>query len=278
MSRSDFERAASALIEADGLIVTAGAGMGVDSGLPDFRGPQGFWGVYPALGRAKVSFERIANPAAFRDNVERAWGFYGHRLQMYREVDPGPSFRILKSIADKLPHGAFAFTSNVDGHFQKAGFAPDKVWECHGSIHHLQCLNKCMRDVWSASLFIPEVDAENCLLLNKPPTCPHCGGLARPNIMMFGDWDWIDDRERMQEARYRYWRKHVRNTVVIEIGAGTSIPTVRNFSQDQTDAFVIRINPMEPRLGWINGVSFAMSGQQALKEIAMNLIEQGWTA
>jgi hypothetical protein len=58
-------RCAELIRQADGLLITAGAGIGVDSGLPDFRGPQGFWGVYPALGRARIAFEQIANPAAF---------------------------------------------------------------------------------------------------------------------------------------------------------------------------------------------------------------------
>ena len=51
---ADLRRAARWLREADGLLITAGAGMGIDSGLPDFRGPGGFWRAYPALGRARI--------------------------------------------------------------------------------------------------------------------------------------------------------------------------------------------------------------------------------
>ena len=53
---ADYARCAELIAQADGLLITAGAGMGVDSGLPDFRGAQGFWGVYPALGRARIAF------------------------------------------------------------------------------------------------------------------------------------------------------------------------------------------------------------------------------
>ena len=52
---SDLQQAAAWLRAADGLLITAGAGMGIDSGLPDFRGPGGFWAAYPALGRARKS-------------------------------------------------------------------------------------------------------------------------------------------------------------------------------------------------------------------------------
>jgi NAD-dependent SIR2 family protein deacetylase len=71
--------AAALMREADGLLITAGAGMGVDSGLPDFRGNEGFWKAYPALAKAGLSFTSIACPDAFRRNPRQAWGFYGHR-------------------------------------------------------------------------------------------------------------------------------------------------------------------------------------------------------
>jgi NAD-dependent SIR2 family protein deacetylase len=73
-------RAAELLAQADGLIVTAGAGMGVDSGLPDFRGTDGFWRAYPALRQAGLAFEEVASPLTFVHEPRLAWGFYGHRL------------------------------------------------------------------------------------------------------------------------------------------------------------------------------------------------------
>ncbi|MDS4013216.1 MAG: NAD-dependent deacetylase, partial [Candidatus Accumulibacter sp.] len=76
----DYDRCARLLTQADGLLITAGAGLGVDSGLPDFRGVHGFWRAYPALGQARIAFEQIANPAAFAAQPRLAWGFYGHRL------------------------------------------------------------------------------------------------------------------------------------------------------------------------------------------------------
>lgn len=74
--------------QADALIVAAGAGMMVDSGLPDFRGQAGFWRAYTALGRAKIDFYSIASPSAFETAPLMAWGFYGHRLGLYRATQP----------------------------------------------------------------------------------------------------------------------------------------------------------------------------------------------
>ena len=143
MTQALFEAAADLIAQADGLIIAAGAGMGVDSGLPDFRGNQGFWRVYPALAEARIAFEEIACPDAFRDAPERAWGFYGHRLNLYRRTIPHAGFAVLKRWGLRLPRGAFVFTSNVDGQFQRAGFDSNQVCEVHGSIHHLQCVQGC---------------------------------------------------------------------------------------------------------------------------------------
>lgn len=73
--------AAQLIAQADGLLITAGAGMGIDSGLPDFRGEHGFWTAYPALRGHGMHFQDIANPAALRALPAVAWGFYGHRLR-----------------------------------------------------------------------------------------------------------------------------------------------------------------------------------------------------
>src|SRR5690554_5324373 len=86
ISESAWQQALYWLERADGLIITAGAGMGVDSGLPDFRGNEGLWRAYPALRQSRLEFTRIASPAAFRREPELAWGFYGHRLELYRKT------------------------------------------------------------------------------------------------------------------------------------------------------------------------------------------------
>lgn len=88
-----IETAADLIGQADALIIAAGAGMGVDSGLPDFRGQNGFWKAYPALGRAKLDFYEVASPRTFEQDPELAWGFYGHRLQLYRACTPHPALK-----------------------------------------------------------------------------------------------------------------------------------------------------------------------------------------
>ena len=74
----NLEKAAGWLREADGLLVAAGAGIGVDSSLPDFHGNEGFWRACPPLQREGLSFEDIANTERFTQHPKLAWGFYQH--------------------------------------------------------------------------------------------------------------------------------------------------------------------------------------------------------
>jgi len=261
-----IERAARLIADADGLLITAGAGMGVDSGLPDFRGREGFWRAYPALAKARIDFEEAASPDTFRRNARLGWGFYGHRLALYRRTVPHEGFHILRRWAARLPHGAFVFTSNVDGQFASAGFDPARICEIHGSIHHLQCLEPCGEQIWPAEAVVPEVDDDTCRLTSEPPHCPHCGKLARPNILMFGDWGWIERRTAQQQAQLDAWRRGVKKLVVIELGAGTHIPTVRWFGET-LGVPLIRINPTEAEVGGALGVSLEAGALAALAAI-----------
>jgi NAD-dependent SIR2 family protein deacetylase len=242
----------------------------VDSGLPDFRGREGFWGAYPALGRARLDFTDIANPEAFRTRPALAWGFYGHRLDLYRRTVPHAGFDILRALGVSLPHGAFVFTSNVDGQFQKAGFLDGQVVEVHGTIHRLQCLRPCSVKTWPATQFVPEVDAEQCELLNRLPRCPSCGELARPNILMFGDWTWASDEAERKQRQLEVWLRGTTRPVVLELGAGTAVPTVRQFSQSLRVP-LIRINPDVPVTNARSCVSIPLGARDALFRIATSL-------
>jgi NAD-dependent SIR2 family protein deacetylase len=247
-----FQQAAEAIHAAKALVITAGAGMGVDSGLPDFRGDEGFWHAYPPYRRLGLSFVDAANPGHFQRDPAFGWGFYGHRTNLYRATVPHRGFALLKAWAERFDQDVFVVTSNVDGQFQKAGFRDDQILEVHGSIHHLQCLAPCCHAIWDNHEEIP-VD-EVTMRARQIPACPHCGGVARPNILMFGDWSWLADRTRGQEMRFdSFCAQHDRDPLaVIEMGAGTAIPTIRSTSERLGRApktTVIRINPREPHIG-----------------------------
>ncbi|MFC7410255.1 SIR2 family NAD-dependent protein deacylase [Hydrogenophaga atypica] len=272
-----LEHAADLIAQADAIVVACGAGMGVDSGLPDFRGSEGLWKAYPALGRERIEFHRIASPMAFRTEPLLAWGFYGHRLNLYRRTEPHAGFGLLRRWGDQMFFGAGVFTSNVDGHFQLASTSWGLVEECHGSIHHLQCLDACSEAVWTADEFHPVVDEVECRLLNNPPTCPRCGALARPNVMMFNDHEWLEHRQAGQARALEAWLQLVERPVVVEVGAGTAIPTVRHFSHQILHRYagrLIRINPLDCTVPTPRDVGIQLRALEALQLLESALADR----
>ena len=123
-----IDSAKEAIAKADAMLITAGAGMGVDSGLPDFRGNEGFWNAYSPLAALGLSFSSIASPRWFNDDPELAWGFYGHRLTLYRHTTPHDGFKLLLKAARRMHGGYFVVTSNVDGQCQKAGLSFSEIF------------------------------------------------------------------------------------------------------------------------------------------------------
>jgi len=275
---SDLERelgrAAWAIDHATCLVITAGAGMGVDSGLPDFRGNEGFWQAYPPYRHLRLSFEALANPRWFDDDPSFAWGFYGHRQNLYRATAPHAGYEVLRRWSERVP--TFVYTSNVDGAFQKAGFSEEQVAECHGSIHWLQTLDGD-GPLFDASAWTVDVDPQTFRASGTLPTHPENRDLLRPNILMFADNGWTDARTRVQQRRFGDFlrRADTSRVVVVECGAGTAIPTVRRRGEElvangDDDAVLIRINKSardaELPVGF--GISLATGAKAALEGIA----------
>jgi len=270
-----IERAAAAIEEADALIILAGAGMGVDSGLPDYRGNEGLWREHPYLKKLGLTFGQAANPALFADDPELAWKFYGQRQQLYRDTKPHRGFDLLRKWGEAKTLGYFAYTSNVDGHFQFAGYPDDRVVECHGNIHRHQCCGPCHGQVWLDT----SDDWEREQLGDELPVhyCPECNEVARPNVMMFNDWDWIGEPTQAQFERFEPWvmmlRQEEARVALVETGAGTTLPAVRMQSEallNMVNSKLIRINLREAQ-GSGDTLSIELPALEALERIEQEL-------
>ena len=270
----ELDRAVELLSTADALLVCAGAGMGVDSGLPTFRDDRGFWRDYPPFERLGVGLAELATPARFVTDPTLAWGFYLHRLDVYRRAVPHAGFEALWCWGSAVPAGVRVFTSNIDGLFQRAGF--DRVAEVHGSIHHVQCVEPCSDDVWSADDLVADVDPLSMRATGRLPRCRNCGGPARPNVLMFGDYSWVGTRSWDGLDELTAWRHGLRdaNLVVVEIGAGSAVRTVRQHAELATAAngALIRINPQDSQVRDGRGVSLALGAAEALTGIDARLV------
>ena len=105
------------------------------------------------------------------------------------------------------------------------------------------------------------------------PICPHCGALARPNVLMFGDLDWVSDRSDTQEYRLLKWLKDLQRNgaklAVVEIGAGKAVPTVRYQSErvaGSNNGTLIRINPRDYEVP-AGQIAIPLGGFEGIKRV-----------
>jgi NAD-dependent SIR2 family protein deacetylase len=154
---------------ADAMLITAGAGMGVTSGLPDFRGNDAFWNTYPPLAKRGLSFADMATPKWFRDDPELAWGFYGHRLRLYRDTNPHDGFKLLLDAGGRISEGYFVVISNVDDQFQKVGYHRHGYWRCSDPSIDCSAPNRATR---TFGLVIPGICRWTWNNAVSPPSSP----------------------------------------------------------------------------------------------------------
>lgn len=166
---ADIRRLAGRLAKASRVTVIAGAGLSAGSGVPTFRGPGGLWKDFRP--------EELATAGAFARDPRLVWEWYDWRRQLIEKCRPNRAHEVLAAWSRRFP--AFTLvTQNVDGLDERAGTA--NVLHFHGSIWDLLCWERC----GSAPARWRD---ETAPFPDLPPRCPHCGGLARPGVVWFGE-------------------------------------------------------------------------------------------
>ena len=154
--------------DAKRLTILTGAGVSAASGVPTFRGPAGLWRRHRA--------EDLATPEAFANNPRLVWEWYAWRREMILSCQPNPAHDVIAEWS--LRPGCQVLTQNVDDLHVRAGTR--SLARIHGSIWELSCWQQCERGA------TPWRD-ESVPFATLPPRCPHCGGLARPAVIWFGE-------------------------------------------------------------------------------------------
>jgi NAD-dependent SIR2 family protein deacetylase len=265
------------LAQAQAMVVLTGAGMGVDSGMKTFRGEDGSWGKLEA-DSDKTIFE-LSNPQMFIDNPKWIWSLFARRMKEYAQTTPHAGFQILKKWIEKLNLDYFILTSNVDSHFQKAGFPETHIRELHGSLNYLQSVQpQVFSEIWRNDLDLNTL--EQSIEADIFPLSPDGKTMARPNVYMFRDYFYLETRSKAQDTHYQAFlqRNEGKKIIAFEIGSGPHVQTIRLKTRQlitHYGAKVARINPQnfkikEPHLG------LAQGALQALNEIDNYLEANLW--
>ena len=156
---------------ANRIVVLTGAGISTESGIPDYRGPNGVWstGKPPTIGD-------------FMENEESRRVYWQRRLESYPNLlaaQPNPAHRSLVAL-ERSGKLTGIVTQNIDGLHQRAGSSPDHVIELHGSAHIVRCTN-------CGTVFTGEEVQQWLRDGNRYPSCPVCGGILRTATVLFGE-------------------------------------------------------------------------------------------
>ena len=149
-------------------VVLTGAGVSTESGIPDFRSETGIW--------ADVDPFEVASLSAFRRDPERVWSFYRERLHALRSAQPNAAHTAIAELERRGLVQAVV-TQNIDLLHDRAG--SQEVVEVHGSIRSAQCL----RCLWNepADAVLEQLESA------ATPSCPHCGDVLKPGVVLFGE-------------------------------------------------------------------------------------------
>lgn len=236
---NDYTTAQKLIDEASHLIILAGAGMSADLGIATY------WSGTAAKYASDVSSFGYTN---LEHATEELWTrdlssqlmFFNQtwRKMLETEVDSVDSpYRLLLDYINMNKKEYFVQTTNVDSAFIRMGFDESKICEVHGAYRFSQCLQD-PRDHGVFDTTDPYKDYSKCI---------ECGNYARPNVMFFDDLHFNSKRLNYSMDDYSDFREdNASTTVAIEIGAGPTVPTIRNQSRILNKRFdipVIRINP-----------------------------------
>ena len=232
--------------------------------------------IFVAAGSA--AFRAPAKTPALRPllkrNPKRAWGLFAARLASCRSDAPEAGVLALAVRTMRAVHGAFVFTSSIDGMFQRAAFAADRIVECHGALEWLQCTKRGCGEPTPGGLLDVSLDAKGNAV-EPLPSCPRCNALLRPNVLFDeGDKEWEASRAQEQEDRLNDWLAELRaaparKLVVVECAASQD-PDVRTRAERVALALggtLVRIDPRDARVARAGDVGVQMEVAEALLAI-----------
>ena len=154
------------------VVVLTGAGISTDSGIPDFRGPQGVWTLNPKAERMSDIRHYVADPEV------RRLSWQSRLAHPAWTAEPNPGHRALVAL-ERLGKLHALITQNIDGLHQRAGSSSERVIEVHGTLHFAICLDCYQR--------LPMQDVlERVRAGETDPPCQSCGGILKSDTISFG--------------------------------------------------------------------------------------------
>lgn len=257
--------------ESEQVTVLTGAGISAESGIPTFRGPEGYWTV----GSRVYQPQEIATHEMFSRRPRDVWRWYLYRRGVCRSASPNAGHLSLVALERHLGDRTVLLTQNVDGLHLRAGNQPARTWEIHGNIDFMRCDKACTAERFVIPDAIGPIERDGDLRSEQWArlTCPRCGGLARPHVLL---WD-----EYYDETFYRFESSMMRAgetdlLIVVGTTGSTNLPVRVAGTVARMGATIVDVNPEDNAFGDLarvaGGFVVRAPASEALPEIVRRVI------
>ena len=203
------------------ITVLTGAGVSAESGIPTFRGAEGFW----TIGSKEYHPQEMATLKMFSKNPEAVWVWYLYRMGLCKKAQPNKGHRALASMESLLKHRFTLITQNVDNLHIRAGNSLSRTLQVHGNIFQTRCASACTNEIrWLPEGLSPKKKRS---VLTKTEMrqlkCPICGSWLRPHVL------WFD--ETYNEHHYHFnsaleTAKRTRMLITVGTAGATTLPNL----------------------------------------------------
>jgi NAD-dependent deacetylase len=227
----------AALARAGTVIVLTGAGVSAESGVPTFRGKDGYW----TIGGQEYHPQELATLAAFSIMPWDVWAWYLYRRGVCRAAAPNAGHLALARWDAAMPDRFALVTQNVDGLHRRAGSPDERLHEIHGDIDLMRCSRDCTPDRYAIPQIVPATPrgVPVAEAIRAELRCPKCGAMARPHVLWF---DESYDEPRYHLDTVRRLAADAALVVIAGTSAKTNLPWQVVSLADRNGAAIVDIN------------------------------------
>ncbi len=217
--------------------VMTGAGISAESGIPTFRGPEGYW----TFGAREYHPQEMATFAMFSRHPEEVWRWYLYRMGVCRNAEPNQGHFTLAAMEKKLGDRFSLITQNVDGLHLRAGNSLEKTMQIHGNVDYMRCAQECTPEVYPIPEEVRGKGKDDHFTDNDRQylRCPLCGSMSRPHILLFD--------ESYNEHHYHFYSalqaaQKTELLLIVGTSGATNLPNQVAMSVYQQGGVIIDIN------------------------------------
>lgn len=248
----ELDRFVEILADSKKLVISTGAGISKESGIPTFReAHDGLWAQYDPTS--------LATPQAFQKNPKLVWDWYQYRLELINKAKPNPGHHALVDLEKLLPQ-CIIITQNIDGFHDLVGSRD--IIHLHGSIRRYKCFANCNGNPTIVDLSTVEWTPEDA-----PPLCPHCQqAYLRPDVVWFNEMLPSHAVSRAQQVS-------IEADVMLVIGTSGVVQPAASlpFIAASRGATVLEINPAESGISQVAKMRVSAGAGQVLPIIVDKL-------